>query len=209
MAVINITEGRRRAGEHELWAARGRAIQGYAGLEEALCQLFASCADLRYDVAVTIYHKLNSKPQRDVLRDLLKLKFSNTYDLFWKSAFKYLESLATKRNHIVHWSALAVINVDGDGSTTADVHLKPANQMPHQFNDGDRLTADDMKAFEAQCDFWAQLIHIFTKTNGARLDAEADFDKAAWVSVFTHALTYPPAENHPQIRLLSGLLRPL
>ena len=209
MAVINVTEGRKRAGEHELWAARGRAIQGYAGLEEALCQLFAFCADLRYDVALTIYHKLNGKPQRDVIRDLLKLKFNGAYDLFWKSAFKYLESLATKRNHIVHWSALAVISVDGDGSTTADVHLKPASQMPHQFTDDDRLTTEDMKAFEAQCDFWAQLILIFTQMNGAELDAEVDCDKAAWVSIFTHPLTYPPAEDHQQIRLLSGLLRPL
>lgn len=205
MAVINAAEGHRLTEQHDLWAARGRAIQGYAGLEYALCSAFALCAGLTPDIAVSIFFKLNAQPQRQMLKELLSKKFGTTHAPFWTSVLNRLEKLTGRRNNIVHWSALAVIDADDDGKTKADVYLKPATVSVFQLDGFDKLTAEDMRAFETECDYWARAITAFCNVTADDADASHP-EFAMWLDVFSKPLTYPPETTHAQTTLLTRLV---
>lgn len=205
MAVVDAAEGHRLAEQHDLWAARGRAIQGYAGLEHVLCGAFALCAGLTSDIAVSIFFKLNAQPQRQMLKELLTKKFGATHAPFWTSALNRLEKLTARRNNIVHWSALAVIDADDEGMMKADVYLKPATVSVFQVDGFDKLTAADMRGFEVECDYWARAIVAFCNTTADDADTSHP-EFARWLDVFAQPLTYPPAATHSQNVLLTSLV---
>jgi hypothetical protein len=207
MAVLSIADAERRVIEDKLWAARGRAIQGYASLEQALCAILSLCTDTKFDVAAAIFYKITAaRARNDIVAKLLKKKFGGTYNLFWNSIFARLKGhLDTQRNNIVHWSALATIGSDEHDQMKVEVCLKPASYWDDPNGEFERLTAADMEAFEDECDFWARLIGQFGTIMSGSLDHVADFDKAPWLAIFQQPLAYPPPDSHPQARILATL----
>src|SRR4051812_7553110 len=76
--------------------ARGVAVQSFAGLEQALCTLFADLifplsGDRRAlrkndQAAAVIFFNINSMPARlDIISQLMKIKYSGKYVKFWNS----------------------------------------------------------------------------------------------------------------------------
>ncbi len=207
MAIISLADAERAAAEHKLWAARGRAIQGYAGLEQALCGIFSLCTGTTFDVAATIFFKISAARSRnEIIKKLIRKRFGATYNLFWNSVWDRLRKhLDTRRNEIVHWSALATVGSDEHGQMTVELCLKPASYWDDPLGDFPRLSAGDMLAFEDECDFYARIIGQFGTTMSGALDASESFDKAPWLAIFQQPLSYPPPNTHPQFQMLSTL----
>ena len=93
--------------------------------------------------------------------------------------------------------------MDDKGDTKADVHLKPATVSPLEIDNPEKLTADDMRAFDVECDFWALMINMFVLTVRGDLDNGPKLDKDAWIAAFNQPLTFPPAKDHPQYEVVS------
>ena len=68
---IDLDEVSQIASADPVWAVRGQAIQAYAGLEQSLCNLFAQVADLRRDIAATIFFKITNQQARNSITERL------------------------------------------------------------------------------------------------------------------------------------------
>ena len=90
--------------EERFWAVRGRAIQAYAKLEQALCLIFATLCDMPPDVAGIIFFRIvNAGTLHSILERLMKKKHGTTYSSFWGSFLDAIRGTSQRRNEIVHW----------------------------------------------------------------------------------------------------------
>src|SRR4051794_30862433 len=84
---------------------RAAAIQSYADLEQGTCRLFAHLTGLSDRVAGIIFFKLsNARSRLAILERLKRLKYGNTFSLYFNSLTKEIQRLDGTRNNIVHWS---------------------------------------------------------------------------------------------------------
>ena len=72
----------REVAEDEFWAIRGKTINGYADLEQSLCQLFAFLGGIERDIVGIIFFKITSHQRNSILDRLFKKKFGDQYSLF-------------------------------------------------------------------------------------------------------------------------------
>ena len=91
-----------KLGEQDaIWANRGKAIQSYAILEQALCSLLGDLSEMKRNTAATIFYKIASSDSRNkILEKLLHGKHGKKYNLFWNAYFKELRKIDIKRNEI-------------------------------------------------------------------------------------------------------------
>jgi hypothetical protein len=122
MPNIDLGEAQKALMNDPLWAARGKAIQAYATLEQSLASLLAFLSDTDPVVAATIFFKVSSADSRcKILEKLFRRKFQDRYNLFRNTLFDQLRPTDHERNSIVHWNAVAAF----DGGTQASLELRP------------------------------------------------------------------------------------
>jgi hypothetical protein len=86
MTNIDMTEVIKIAELDEFWSVRGKAIQSYANLEQALLTLFASLSGLKHDAAAIIMFKITSVDARSsILEKLFRRRFGSKFNLFRNS----------------------------------------------------------------------------------------------------------------------------
>src|SRR5436190_2960490 len=91
-----------------IWKHRGKAVQGYADLERALCMLLVTLSGMSWETAVTIFYKItNTQARNGILEKLLHKKCGTKFNPFWNPFAKDLRILDLERNKIVHWVAAA------------------------------------------------------------------------------------------------------
>jgi hypothetical protein len=99
----------------KLWAARAKAIQEYASLEQSLCSLFAYLGGIQQDIAGIIFFKITSAQARNsILERLFKKKFGDQFNLFRSSLIRRLTSIDNERNAIVHWNTAKEVRSAAD-----------------------------------------------------------------------------------------------
>ncbi len=180
--------------EERFWAVRGRAIQAYAKLEQALCLIFATLCDMPPDVAGIIFFRIvNAGTLHSILERLMKKKHGTTYSSFWGSFLDAIRGTSQRRNEIVHWSAMMF--VDGSDRLLA---LTPANIYDFGHNTPAPITVTVMVDFTAKCMFLARLGHrlhdILTPNVAAELDPA---EVQTWRGIFAQPVIYPPPDSHP------------
>lgn len=196
---INFDKAMAKAAQDELWAIRGQAIQSYATLEQALCNVFSLTADLRRDIGGIIFFRIVNTPARDaILEDLLKIKFGGRFNLFWHSVLKELKDISRKRNEIVHWNAISNIGADATGEPTVEVFLRPPKSWGYDPA-APVVKTPDLKAFMAKCDFYTKACNAFyfiMKPPAPGDVVISESERQPWLGLFQHPLPYPPPSTH-------------
>src|SRR4029077_20692494 len=94
----------REVAEDEFWAIRGKTINGYADVEQSLCQLFAFLGGIEAAIAGIIFFRITSHQRNSMLNRLFRKKFGDQYSLFRNSLTEQLKPIDIARNEIVHWN---------------------------------------------------------------------------------------------------------
>jgi hypothetical protein len=196
---VNLDKAMEKAAQDELWAIRGRAIQSWATLEQALCNVFSMVAGLRRDIGGIIFFRIVNTPARDaILEDLLKIKFGDRFNLFWNSVLKALKEISGKRNQIVHWNAISNIGSDASGELTVEVFLRPPKSWGYDPL-APVVKTQDLKDFMAKCDFYTRACNGFYALMKAPVAGDVvipEEHRKPWVDIFQEPLSYPPPSNH-------------
>ena len=93
---------------------RGKAINAYAGVEPALCNIFGLLLGVEgYEVAPTVFYSITNTHSRNrIMDDLLEKRHGPTYQAYWNGIpgtpnksglFTIIRQLDQMRNEIVHW----------------------------------------------------------------------------------------------------------
>lgn len=182
--------------DDRFWAIRGKAVNAYAGLEQALCRIFADLSDTSDAVASIIFFRISSTQVRNaILEKLLHLKHGSKYNLFWNSIVAALRPIDLRRNEIVHWAVVSTMPITVDGFGNPEVTLRPRTFWTTDDNEKlPTIATEDMIAFIRKCGFYSNVINHFSLlVPGVDLpnhviSAETD---AAWHDIFQKPLTYP------------------
>ena len=176
------------------WANRGKAINSYASLEQALCTLFSQVGEMKSDVAGVIFFKItNTMARNSIIEKLIGKKHGTTYNLFWNAYLRELRTIDLKRNEIVHWVAVTNVAVDSKSVLHVGVSLAPPNFWG-QTATSPRIVSSDLLAFSKKCSDFARLASMFyLATNGSMMDSA---DAAPWLDIFQQPLIYPLPADH-------------
>jgi hypothetical protein len=194
---INLGDVDRIAKRHPIWEFRGKAINAYSNLEQALCALFSLAASIQMDVAGIIFFRITSTRYRNLIVDkLIRKRFGKAYNLFLNSYFKQLDGLDRRRNEIIHWTTAASIGgVDKHGRPVVDVSLIAPNLWDHTTR-SQPITVNDMVDFIEKCVFCERAVNMFHVFLDRQLHDNKE-QEAAWRDIFQQPLIYPPPETHP------------
>ena len=202
----------RAVSDDRFWATRGKAVQAYARLEQALCRVFALVSDTSAQVAAIIFFKIQSAQARDdVLDKLIRLRFGRKFNLFWNSIFKAIKPITNTRNEIVHWGALPRAKISADGLLPPEIVLRPPTFWSSFDDSAPQISNDGLLQFIKQCDFYSKHINIFADLNGShiRIYAISSGEEQPWLDIFRKPLVYPPlADTPPEPTALIRGIRP-
>src|SRR4051812_23442711 len=158
---ISTDEVQRVTGAHQFWAIRGHAIQSYANLEQALCDLFSSLAGMDRETGSIIFFRVtNAQARNSILEKLITKRFADEYNSFRNSLLRQLRPIDIERNEIVHWNALDVVVINETGKTNAYPALVPPSPWPFRAN-APRKSAPDLVVFMKKCEFYIRLVRAF------------------------------------------------
>jgi len=195
---IDLLEESNKAALDPFWAWRGHAIQAYASLEQSLCSLFQHLSGTTKDVASVIFFKITSSRVRDaIIERLLKKKYGNTYSIFWNSMTRLIDVISKKRNEIVHWSAVTVLDDKG----FSGMRLCPPNFWDLRA-ESPFVTTAGLQNFIAECSFLACQCNMFSSFINPLFRAEiargaSPEQMQTWHDIFQQAAIYPPPSTHP------------
>jgi hypothetical protein len=194
MAVLSLDEATMLAAADQFWAIRGKAIQSYASLEQAMAQLFSLVSGTDGKTANIIFFRINSADSRNkIVEKLFQNKFGTRYNLFRNSLFKQLGPIDRERNEVVHWNVVNFVDGDPDGNTRSTLSLlPPANWVPG--HNAPKKTAEDLVAFSRKCDFYTRLVNCFFAIEG-NTGLPQDM-KQRWAVMFEGPIVYPPPAGH-------------
>ena len=190
---ISLGDAQMKASEDKLWTTRGKAVQAYANLEQSLCHLLGSLADVSDEIAGIIFYKIvNTGARTAILENLLKKKHKDTYREFWLSFAKLLRSTDQERNEIIHWNGIISVNMK-DGSS--ELALMPPGVWETDLNKP-RHTIDSILEFTRKCSFLARFCNMFVLTLKPP-DAWPEEQQQTWRDICLQPIVYPPPESHP------------
>ena len=90
---IDLTVAQEMAASAPTWAARGKAIQAYAAVEQSLCSVMGSLLGISLEQAAIMFFKITSAGSRNsIIEKLLKFKFGPRYNLFWNAYLKEINA---------------------------------------------------------------------------------------------------------------------
>lgn len=195
--TIDLAEANRIAAQDPIWAARGRSIQSYSALEQALCRVFAEAGGMSHAAASVIFFRINNARSRgQMLEKLIRLKHGAAYNVFVTSLLKNMSPIDQRRNEIVHWQSVNNVAIDADGKTVAVITLRPPNYWETTGQSAPSITVADLSEFNAKCEFYTRLCNMFFFTTTDRLKHELDVEQT-WRDIFRQAIAYPPLDTHP------------
>ncbi len=186
-----------KLGEQDpLWANRGKAIQGYAMLEQSLCFLLAALSGMERNIAEIVFYKItNADARNKILEKLIHEKHGRKYNLFWNEYFRQLHTIDVKRNEIVHWlSAMNVALNTQDVMIVGMTLIHPAS-LGQKKPPPNQITSSDLIDFATKCEIFSRLSTMFV---GATYDPQMpDAIKRTWLEIFQQLLIYPLPASHP------------
>ena len=149
---------------NQFWTVRGKAIAAYADLEQSLCHLFSYLSDIPRNIAGIVFFKITSARSRNALIEelLTKRKQRQKYSAFWKAYFKDMGQLDQRRNEIVHWMVVSVIDTADPEQPHVDLHLRPPKYWSELGLSSPEINAADMSSFIGKCDVLARACNMFT-----------------------------------------------
>jgi hypothetical protein len=204
--MTNLTPAQKRivAAGRRLQLARADAIQSYADLEQALCELFSYLSDTNPAVAGTIFFRItNARSRSAILDKLMHMKHKANYRLFFNSLLKMLGPIEEKRNGIIHWHMLGL----GDKGPTGHPEFREMALMPPNFwtieENTPSYNISRLNEFQAQCDFMTKATRLFVD----KLNHRAALGVAS-PDIFQQSLEYPPPAVHPLAQMLRSRGRP-
>ena len=181
--------------------ARARAIERYAGLEQALSYLFAVLLNTHPELAGVVFFRITSVGYRNkIIASLLEKRFSDKYKTFWHGTAKHrkdglfnvIQQLDDLRNPIVHWHT--TINVNPDGVATHFALIPP--NFWEKRPDRPTIITGQLDEFSNMASFAAGIVDAFaTFVTNPR-----DFPKEivdALPHIFSQPVNYPPPDTHP------------
>jgi hypothetical protein len=189
-AALNLAE------QDQIWINRGKAIQAYAILEQALCFALSSLAEIKYDVAATIFYKITNTGSRSgILERLLHKKHGPTFNLFWNAYFKDLRQIDLKRNAIVHWLTAQNAAFNTHQMMIVGLALIP----PAAISDGgptEQIGLRGLIDFTRKCLIYSRLCHMFFMTTSTTHPVD-ESTRGTWLDIFQQPLVYPLPADHP------------
>lgn len=108
--------------------ARVVALKQYAEIELELVRLLHNLLNVDHAIASAILFQItNTRSRYAIISSILEIKFNETWKLPWKMLEKWLVSIDSRRNHIVHWleEEFIVINFDAEKNEIEDVETQP------------------------------------------------------------------------------------
>jgi len=200
MANIDMTEVIAIAERHEFWAVRGKAIQAYANLEQALSSLLSFLTGTSREAAAIILFRISSSDSRNkILEKLFRQKHSTKFNFFRNSLFDQLRPLDIERNEIVHWNAVCKMGLDDHQKETADVFLMPPAALTKFTKDVPTKDVGEIRAFSEKCHFYTALMNMFAVMNEPNSHIPEDV-RQTWLNIFEQPIAYPPPTGHPLFR---------
>ncbi len=183
------------AAERKLQIARAKAIQSYADLEQALCELFSYLSDTNPQVAGTIYFKITaSRARSDILAKLLRMKHKDTYNLFFNSLIKMVAEIDGERNNIIHWHIQGI----GDRGKRGQPRFQEMVLLPPNFWTIDENTPayklSRLGEFKIKCDFLAKATKGFVDKLNRRVALGV-----ASPDIYRQPLEHPPLPPLPPL----------
>jgi hypothetical protein len=150
-----------------IWANRGKAIQSYAILEQALCHVLATIGDMNMETAATIFYRITNTGSRNaILERLLHKKHGNRFNSFWSTCLKDLRQIDIKRNQIVHWLSAANVALNTENMMIVGVTLIHPSSVGEQKPPAHQMTSKDLIEFSERCD--AYLLRLPRRSRDAR-----------------------------------------
>lgn len=170
--------------EHDpIWTARGKAIQAYAMLEQAMCRTLSSLSGMTFEAAATIFYKITSAGSRNaIIEKLMHKKFDSKFNLFWRPLLKEMRRIDGKRNEIVHWLSVANAALDQDSILIVGVCLVPPTFNENKTGAHPRLTVKNLNHFSSECDVFSRLCSTFNFAT--RADADP-IESGPWLEIFS------------------------
>jgi hypothetical protein len=194
MAVLSLEEAMKQAAADQFWAIRGKAIQAYASLEQAMAQLFSLVSGTDGATANIIFFRINSADSRNkITKKLFQNKFGTRYNLFRNSLFKQIGPIDRERNEVVHWNVVNFVDADPDGNTRSTLALlPPANWVLD--HGAPKKTTEDLIAFSRKCDFYSLLLRCLFAIEGNT--GLPEYLSERWAVMFEGPIVYPPPPGH-------------
>jgi len=190
-AALNLAES------DPIWINRGKAIQSYATLEQALCRLLAELADTNYETAATIFYKITNTGSRSgILESLLHKKHGTKFNLFWNQYFKDLRQIDLKRNAIVHWLTAMNVATNTHQMMITGLGLIPPGSMGSN-RPTEQINSTELIDFTEKCLSYQRLCNMFSGVTTTKHDPPDDDTKRTWLEIFQRPLVYPLPEDHP------------
>lgn len=178
-----------------IWAQRGKAIQGYAQLENALATVLATLGVMPRETALTIFYKIVSTGSRNaILEKLLHKKHGAEFSPFWNEYLKSLRTIDIKRNEIVHWLAAANMGIDEQNIIHAGVTLFQPAAMDN-LGAAQMLMTQDLIDFEKKCGEFSRLASMFSMATNPPAGIDQTVTQP-WLDIFRQPFVYPLPANH-------------
>lgn len=190
-----LKQARRIASRDRFWAARGKAVNAYANLEQALCRVFANVSQMSDERAAIVFFRIASAQARnDILDKLIRLHYGGQYNRFWNSVLRALRPIDIKRNEIVHWVVVTTLPLTVSGLEPPQVMLRPPTFWSALRHEPPQIKSDDLRAFTKICNFYAHAVGSFswiTSWEHRPVVPPSPALSAAWMRIFREPLAYP------------------
>ena len=182
------------AHQDPIWANRGKAIQSYAMLEQALSRLMGELGSISLQTAVAIFYRItNTGLRTKTLEKLLRNKHGTQFNSFWNPYFKELRQIDTKRAEIAHWLSIMYAALSDTNVMMIGVSLIPPSYTGGEPTE--RITSSDLIEFSIKCDVFMRLCNMFCAATEAASDMPDEI-KTPWLDIFRRPLVYPLPKDH-------------
>ena len=179
-----------------MWAARGKAVQGYALLESSLARAMETLGGMPHDTATTIFYKItNTQARNAILEKLLHKKYGNEFNPFWNPFLLALRPVDTRRNEIVHWVAACNAGIDAENVIHGGLTLVPGGSV-NDLGSAPTLLTSDLVEFEKKCEDFSRLVTMFAVTSPSLPPGMDAAHRNAWLDIFRQPFVYPLPADH-------------
>ena len=192
MAEINISGLPMNVIIAEFHVARARAIQSFAGIEQAMCTLFCRLLGISPMLGGIVFFRITTPRYRtEIIQKLIKQTGKTDFLEYWKSVETLLQKADQSRNEIVHWATIATINSDNPEAGTEQMRLTSPNISTFITNQNNTWTTVDLLQYKFEADQIKRLIDCLT---GHVFDEVLQYEP--WPEIFRQRVPDPIPTGH-------------
>jgi hypothetical protein len=199
-ALIDVRYG---LGHNEaFWAARGKAVQAFAILEQEMCRLYAYLEGLDFADAAELFFEetFHQGKRRQSLLKGMRAKHGSRYDTFFESLIEHLRCVTNDRNKVVHWHSTWNFVSVGHAELAPVVRLRDPKDLDVRVQRTEPRPSDigiaELKEFIDRCNFFSLLTSLFIGIISGSVSTSFNA-YASWAKPFDEEVTYPPPPEHP------------